>query len=84
MVDYKNLHCFWAVAKQCGIARAREHLHLTSQTICGQISLLEDSLGEDLFTKLGPKPELTEAGRLLLSYAEEIFFSVWRTRGHGA
>jgi LysR family transcriptional activator of nhaA len=73
VINYKHLHYFWAVAKRGGVARASEHLHLTPQTISGQISLLEDSLGEALFTKAGRNLELTEAGRLVLSYADEIF-----------
>jgi LysR family transcriptional regulator, transcriptional activator of nhaA len=73
VINYKHLHYFWAVAKQGGVARASEHLHLTPQTISGQISLLEESLGETLFSKVGRNLELTEAGRLVLGYAEEIF-----------
>ncbi len=73
MINYKHLHYFWVVAKEGGIARASERLHLTPQTISGQISLLEDNLKEQLFTRVGRNLELTEAGRLVLSYAEEIF-----------
>ena len=73
MINYKHLHYFWVVAKQGGIARAAERLHLTPQTISGQISLLEDSIGEALFSKAGRNLELTETGRLVLGYAEEIF-----------
>jgi len=73
MINYKHLHYFWVVAKQGGIARASEQLHLTPQTISGQISLLEENLGEALFTKAGRNLELTESGRLVLSYADEIF-----------
>ena len=73
MINYKHLHYFWAAAKQGGIARASERLHLTPQTISGQISLLEEHLGEALFTKVGRNLELTETGRLVLSYADEIF-----------
>lgn len=73
MINYKHLHYFWVVAKQGGIARASERLHLTPQTISGQISLLEDSLGENLFKKVGRNLELTEIGRMVLSYADEIF-----------
>ncbi|MGD2055565.1 MAG: transcriptional activator NhaR [Gammaproteobacteria bacterium] len=73
MINYKHLHYFWVVAKQGGIARAGERLHLTPQTISGQISQLEDSIGEALFTKAGRNLELTETGRLVLSYADEIF-----------
>jgi LysR family transcriptional activator of nhaA len=73
MINYKHLHYFWVVAKQGGITRASERLHLTPQTISGQISLLEDSIGEALFSKAGRNLELTETGRLVLSFADEIF-----------
>ncbi|MCW8825081.1 MAG: transcriptional activator NhaR [Gammaproteobacteria bacterium] len=73
MINYKHLHYFWVVAKEGGIARASEHLHLTPQTISGQLSLLEDNLGEALFNRVGRNLELTETGRLALSYADEIF-----------
>lgn len=73
MLNYKHLRYFWMVAKEGGIVRAGERLHLTPQTISGQISLLEDQLGEALFTRVGRQLELTEAGRLALSYADEIF-----------
>ena len=73
MINYKHLHYFWAVAKRGGVARASEYLHLTPQTISGQINLLEDNLGEALFSKVGRNLELTDAGRLVLSYADEIF-----------
>jgi len=73
MINYKHLRYFWVVAKQGGIARASETLHLTPQTISGQISLLEEQLGEALFSKAGRNLELTETGRLALSYADEIF-----------
>jgi len=73
MVNYKHLHYFWVVAKEGGIARASEKLHLTPQTISGQLSLLEKYLGISLFSKVGRNLVLTETGRLVLSYADEIF-----------
>lgn len=73
MINYKHLHYFWVVAKQGSIARASERLHITPQTISGQISMLEESIGESLFSKAGRNLELTEVGRLVLSYSEEIF-----------
>ncbi|MFW2371614.1 MAG: transcriptional activator NhaR [Gammaproteobacteria bacterium] len=73
MINYKHLHYFWVVAKEGGIARASEYLHITPQTISGQLSLLEESLGEALFNRVGRNLELTEAGRLASSYADEIF-----------
>lgn len=72
-LNYKHLHYFWVVAKAGSIARASEQLHLTPQTISGQLSLFESIQGERLFKKSGRNLELTEAGRLVLSYAEDIF-----------
>ncbi len=72
-LNYKHLHYFWVVAKAGSIARASEQLHLTPQTISGQLSVFEEIQGEQLFEKSGRNLVLTEAGRLVLSYAEEIF-----------
>lgn len=72
-LNYKHLHYFWVVAKAGSIARAAEQLHLTPQTISGQLSLFEDIQGEQLFRKNGRNLELTEAGQLVLSYADDIF-----------
>ena len=73
MINYKHLHYFLLVAKEGSIARASKRLHLTPQTISGQLSLLEQQLGQALFNRVGRRLELTETGRLVLSYAEEIF-----------
>jgi LysR family transcriptional activator of nhaA len=73
MVNYKHLRYFWVVAREGGIARASERLHLTPQTISGQVSLLEEYFGVSLFTRVGRNLELSETGRLVLSYADEIF-----------
>ena len=72
-MNFKHLHYFWRVAKAGGVVRASEQLHLTPQTISGQIGLLEDDLGTPLFAKKGRNLELTEAGRLALGYAQDIF-----------
>jgi LysR family transcriptional regulator, transcriptional activator of nhaA len=72
-INYKHLHYFWVVAKAGGVARAAERLHLTPQSISGQLKLLEDSVGTSLFRRAGRKLELTDAGRVALAYADEIF-----------
>ena len=72
-LNFKHLRYFWAVAKAGGIARASERLHLTPQTISGQISLFEEVLGYKLFARVGRRLELTDAGRVALGYADEIF-----------
>jgi LysR family transcriptional activator of nhaA len=72
-LNYKHLRYFWMVAKSGSIARACEQLHLTPQAISGQLRELEEALGVELFRRAGRGLELTDAGRRILSYAEEIF-----------
>jgi LysR family transcriptional activator of nhaA len=73
MLNYRQLHYFWVVAKTGSIVRACEQLNLTPQTISGQISLLEQTYGIELFQRVGRQLELTEAGRQALPYAEQMF-----------
>jgi LysR family transcriptional activator of nhaA len=73
MINYKQFHYFWAVAKAGSIVRASKQLNLTPQTLSGQIGILEESLGVTLFRRIGRGIELTEAGQLALTYAEDIF-----------
>lgn len=72
-INYKHLHYFWAVTRAGGITRAAEKLHLTPQTLSGQIKQLERSMGVALFQAVGKRLELTEAGRVAYSYADEMF-----------
>lgn len=72
-LNLKHLRYFWAVASNRSIARASELLHLTPQTISGQLSALEQQMGTKLFKKVGRNLELTDKGRLVFSYADEIF-----------
>ena len=72
-MNYKHLYYFWTVLRTGGIVRASEQLHLTPQTLSGQIKQLEDRLGHALLRKAGRGVEPTEAGRLVMRYADEIF-----------
>ena len=72
-LNYKHLHYFWATAKAGGLVRAAERLHLSPQTLSGQIKLLEDQLGCALFAKEGRGLALTPAGETALTYADQIF-----------
>lgn len=71
-MNLKHLHVFWTVSRLGGVSRAAEQLNLTPQTVSGHIRHLEEDLGAVLFRPLGRGLELTEAGRLALSYADEI------------
>jgi LysR family transcriptional activator of nhaA len=72
-MNFKHLQYFWTVARSGGVLRAAERLHVTPQTISGQLQLLEERLGRKLFRKQGRRLELTEDGRTALRYADEIF-----------
>ena len=72
-INYKHLNYFWTVAHEGSIAKASEKLHITPQTISGQLSLLEKRMGNELFEREGRGLRLTETGRLVLGYADEIF-----------
>lgn len=72
-LNYNHLFYFWVVAREGSIAAATRKLNLTQPTISAQLRQLEDSLGEKLFEKSGRGLVLTEAGRVALRYADEIF-----------
>jgi LysR family transcriptional regulator, transcriptional activator of nhaA len=72
-LNYHHLHYFWMVACEGSIARASVQLNLAQPTISGQIHALEAELGEKLFTRVGRHLVLTEVGRLVFRYADEIF-----------
>jgi LysR family transcriptional activator of nhaA len=72
-LNYNHLYYFWVVAREGGVGRAAKRLHLTPQTISGQLRLLEQGLGGELFRRVGRRLALTDTGRVVLEYADEIF-----------
>jgi LysR family transcriptional activator of nhaA len=72
-MNFKHLHYFWVAARAGGIVKAGEQLHTTPQTLSAQIKLLEGRLGRKLFRKSGRHVELTDDGRVALTYANQIF-----------
>ena len=72
-LNYHHLLYFWTVAREGTIARASEELRLAQPTISGQIRVLEDQLGEKLFQRSGRNLVLTDMGRLVYRYADDIF-----------
>ncbi len=72
-LNYSHLQYFWAVAREGSIAKASESLHLTPQTISGQLKLLDDAVGQPLFNRVGRRLVLSDMGRAVFEYADEIF-----------
>ncbi len=71
--NYNHLLYFWKVVRDGGVARAAEALHITPQTISGQIKLLEAELNGRLLEKKGRRAVPTELGLTVYEYADEIF-----------
>jgi LysR family transcriptional activator of nhaA len=72
-LNYHHLFYFWVVAREGSIARAKSRLHLAQPTISAQLKALEKSLGVKLFSRDGRRMVLTDMGRMVLKYADEIF-----------
>ncbi|MCX6833643.1 MAG: LysR family transcriptional regulator, partial [candidate division Zixibacteria bacterium] len=72
-VNYHHLLYFWLVAREGSLARASTELRLAQSTVSKQIHVLEEVLGQQLFEKSGRNLVLTEGGRIVYRYADEIF-----------
>lgn len=72
-VNYHHLLYFWLVAREGSLARACAELRLAQSTVSKQIHVLEEVLGQQLFEKSGRNLVLTEGGRIVFRYADEIF-----------
>lgn len=75
-----DLTAFVTVARERSFSRAAKVLHRTQPAVSQAIKRLEDELGDRLFDRSARDGALTEAGRLLLEYAERIL----RTAGDAA
>ncbi len=74
-LNFHHLHSFWAVAKEGNMTRAASRLHVSQSALSTQIKQLEEQLGHPLFSRVGRSLQITEAGRMTLTYAESIFTS---------
>lgn len=72
-LNYQHLLYFWTVVRTGSITRACEELALSVATVSTQLRTLEERLGEKLLEKSGRRLIPTEVGKLVYSYAEEIF-----------
>ena len=72
-LNYHHLLYFWTVAREGSIARAAKELRLAPPTVHAQIRTLEQFLGQQLLVRRGRGLVLTDAGRVVMGYADEIF-----------
>ncbi|GIX22450.1 MAG: LysR family transcriptional regulator [Gammaproteobacteria bacterium] len=72
-LNFRHLFYFWRVARSGHLSRTAAELHVSQSALSAQIRQLEARLGEALFVREGRRLALTATGRLVLSYAENIF-----------
>jgi len=72
-LNYHHLLYFRTVVREGGVSKAAEKLRLSQPTISAQVKMLEDALGERLFQRRGRTLVLTDVGRIVDRYADEIF-----------
>ena len=72
-LNYHHLLYFWLVVREGSLVGAGKVLRLTHPTLSAQVHALEDALGEQLFVKQGRRLVLTDMGRVVFRYADDIF-----------
>ena len=72
-LNHHHLFHFWTVVREGGVTRASEKLHVSQSTVSGQLRELQEALGEKLLARAGRSVALTDVGRTVYRYADEIF-----------
>ena len=72
-LNYHHLRYFRAIAHEGGLTKAAERMHVAQSALSIQLKHLEAALGQPLFIRQNRKLVLTEAGQLVLQYADSIF-----------
>ncbi len=72
-INYNHLRYFYFVAHEGNLTHAAQKLHISQSALSVQIRTLESQLGHDLFERRGKQLVLSEAGRMVLDYADAIF-----------
>ncbi|NKC17494.1 LysR family transcriptional regulator [Pseudoalteromonas sp. S4498] len=72
-LNYHHLYYFWQVAKIGNLTQAAKELHVSQSALSSQIKQLEHNIGVSLFERVGRSLMLTNQGKKVLSYADDIF-----------
>lgn len=72
-MENRNLYTFKRVCELNSITKAAEQLGYAQSTVTTQIKLLENELGVKLFERYGNMIHITDVGKKLLEYSNEIF-----------
>jgi len=87
-LNYHHLLYFWTMAREGSVSKAADKLHLSQPTVSGQLRQLEIAVGTKLYERAGRELRLTETGKIVFEYAEEIFSAgqelMQRLKGNGS
>ncbi len=72
MLNHHHLFHFWMVVREGGVTRASVKLNVSQPTVSGQLRELEEALGAKLLARSGRTVVLTEVGRTVYRYADEM------------
>jgi LysR family transcriptional activator of nhaA len=72
-LNYQHLMYFWVVVRTGSLTKACAELHLAPPTVSAQLRTFEERIGEKLLVKSGRRLVPSGLGRLVFSYADEIF-----------
>lgn len=72
-LNYHHLYYFWIIAQEESVSVAAKKLRLAQPTLSAQLKQLEENLGTQLFDRIGRNLSLTENGKLVFKYADNIF-----------
>lgn len=72
-LNYNHLLYFWSVAREGSLVKAAAELRLAPSTLSAQIRLLEQQLGVRLFSRVGRGLAVSESGKIVFHYAQDIF-----------
>jgi LysR family transcriptional activator of nhaA len=72
-LNFRHLYSFWMVHKEGSFYKAAQAMYVSQSTVSEQVKLLEDYFQKELFERLPKNLKLTDAGKELLVYADDIF-----------
>lgn len=72
-LNFNHLYYFWSVVRLGGVTQAAEELHLTPQTVSGQLKLLQEQFPEPLLLRSGRRLMLSPLGERVFEHADAMF-----------
>jgi LysR family transcriptional regulator, transcriptional activator of nhaA len=72
-LNFHHLRYFWTAARLGSVSAAARELRVAQPTVSAQVQALERSLGAELLRREGRRIALTEVGRAVLRYADDVF-----------